>query len=118
MVVNTDLLGRLGLSSNIVGSCFIAFLTIWVTWTIVYDAFFHPLSKFPGPVLGKFTRVPFWISGITGTQIHYMLALHEKYGSVVRFCPDELSYTDAQAWKDIYGYVKGRSENSKAPGFQ
>ncbi|KAJ4397850.1 hypothetical protein N0V93_002087 [Gnomoniopsis smithogilvyi] len=98
-------------------SGFLTLFIIWATWTIVYDIFFHPLSKFPGPLLGKITRIPFWVHGITGTQLHYMHALHEKYGNVVRFCPDELSYTDAQAWKDIYCYVKGQPENSKAPGF-
>jgi len=29
---------------------------------------------------------------------------HSKYGDVVRFSPDELSFTSEQAWKDIYGH--------------
>lgn len=29
---------------------------------------------------------------------------HAKYGDVVRFSPDELSFTSEKAWKDIYGY--------------
>lgn len=36
---------------------------------------------------------------------HYHLKLHElhtKYGPVVRIAPDELSYIQPQAWKDIY----------------
>ena len=39
--------------------------------------------------------------------------LHITYGEVVRYSPNELSYTGAQAWKDIYGYQRGRSENPK-----
>ena len=31
-------------------------------------------------------------------------AFHEKYGEVVRFSPEELSFTTEQAWKDIYGH--------------
>lgn len=31
-------------------------------------------------------------------------AFHEKYGEVVRFSPEELSFTNDQAWKDIYGH--------------
>jgi cytochrome P450 len=31
--------------------------------------------------------------------------LHEKYGDVVRISPDELSFIDPQAWKDIHGHV-------------
>ncbi|KAJ5600985.1 cytochrome P450 monooxygenase [Penicillium hetheringtonii] len=33
----------------------------------------------------------------------YVRTLHERYGDVVRIAPDELSYSDEQAWKDIYG---------------
>lgn len=118
MPVSTDLFGSQATGLNIVMLGFLATLVIWVAWNITYDVFFHPLSKFPGPIWGKFTRIPFWISGITGKQLYFMHDLHEKYGNVVRFCPDELSYTDAQAWKDLYGHMKGRPENPKAPGFQ
>ena len=31
-------------------------------------------------------------------------AFHQKYGEVVRFSPEELSFTSEQAWKDIYGH--------------
>ncbi|KAK4913376.1 hypothetical protein LTR49_018264 [Elasticomyces elasticus] len=31
-----------------------------------------------------------------------LLDLHNKFGPVVRIAPDELSYIDSQAWKDIY----------------
>jgi cytochrome P450 len=36
-----------------------------------------------------------------------MHAMHEKFGPVIRLAPDELSYIDAQAWKDIYGNRPG-----------
>lgn len=29
--------------------------------------------------------------------------MHEKYGAVVRVAPDEISFLDAKAWRDIYG---------------
>jgi cytochrome P450 len=41
--------------------------------------------------------------------------LHLKYGPVVRVAPNELAYTDAAAWKDIYGYRAGVPENIKEP---
>lgn len=90
----------------------------WVVWSVTYSVFFHPLSSFPGPTWGRFTRIPFWISSIMRNQAEWMLKLHEKYGPVVRISPNELSYTDAQAWKDIYGYQKGRDENAKPTDFQ
>lgn len=33
-----------------------------------------------------------------------MRGFHEKYGEVVRFGPNEVSFITAQAWKDIYGH--------------
>lgn len=118
MLVNTGSLGTRKIDFNIfLWSC-IGVLAVWFTWAIIYNVFFHPLSRFPGPTWGRFTRIPFWIKGLKGTQVYFIHSLHEKYGSVVRIAPDELSYTDAQAWKDIYGYTKGRQENPKSPGFQ
>lgn len=31
-------------------------------------------------------------------------AFHERYGEVVRYSPEELSFTNEQAWRDIYGH--------------
>ncbi|KAI9162762.1 isotrichodermin C-15 hydroxylase [Paramyrothecium foliicola] len=42
-----------------------------------------------------------------GNWIHKVLAMHEKYGSVVRVAPDELSFISAEALKDIYGHRTG-----------
>lgn len=40
--------------------------------------------------------------------------MHAKYGSVVRISPNELMYSDPQAWKDIYGHrIGGVSELPK-----
>lgn len=42
------------------------------------------------------------------------LGTDERYGPIVRVAPDELSFTDASAWKDIYGHKKsGQPELSK-----
>ncbi len=36
-----------------------------------------------------------------------MHTMREKYGQVIRLAHDELSYIDAQVWKDIYGNRPG-----------
>lgn len=36
------------------------------------------------------------------------MALHEKYGDVVRITPDEISFIDPKNWKEIYGYRMGQ----------
>lgn len=43
-----------------------------------------------------------------------MLEMHNKYGPVVRVSPDELAFSSAQAFRDIYGHQKaGREEFAK-----
>ncbi|PHH78381.1 hypothetical protein CDD82_3074 [Ophiocordyceps australis] len=46
-----------------------------------------------------------------------LLQLHEKYGSVVRVGPNELSYITPEAWEAIMGRHRGRLENPKAPWY-
>ncbi|KAH7380109.1 cytochrome P450 [Pyrenochaeta sp. MPI-SDFR-AT-0127] len=70
----------------------------------IYRVYFHPLSKFPGPKSRAFTRIPHHVATWTGTGDKAMRELHEKYGHVVRVNPDELSFTDPNSWKDIYGH--------------
>lgn len=49
-----------------------------------------------------------------GNQHSTFLALHEKYGKVVRVAPKELSYASADAWKDGWGHRQGHDEFMKA----
>ena len=75
---------------------------------------FHPLAAYPGPLLWRATRLT-WIVALHRGNIHGDLkAFHDQYGPVVRIAPNELSYTDSRAWKDIYG---GRP-NSGDPIFE
>ena len=39
---------------------------------------------------------------IAGNLPHHVKIFHEHYGEIVRVGPDELSFTDPTAWKDIY----------------
>ncbi|KIX96217.1 uncharacterized protein Z520_07995 [Fonsecaea multimorphosa CBS 102226] len=73
-----------------------------VTCRLLFNIFLHPLRHFPGPILWRATRLR-WVIALQRGSLHRdLLRLHNKYGSVVRTAPDELSYIDAQAWKDIY----------------
>lgn len=73
---------------------------------LLYRIFFHPLSGIPGPFLAKCTFLwqnwGYW----TGTWDENILALHDKYGPVVRISPSEVSFVDGEALKRIYGHVK------------
>ena len=62
----------------------ITVVTLWGLFRVVYNVFFHPLRKFPGP----------WLAGATSgwrayrevikqeTLARELFALHEKYGKV------------------------------------
>lgn len=56
---------------------------------------------------------------IYGEQAFYTQQLHDQYGDVVRMAPNELSYANGDAWKDIHGHaVAGKTlKFTKEPGF-
>lgn len=75
----------------------------------VYNVFFHPLRKFPGPRLAAICQVPYTRAALKGKHYLWVKKLHDYYGSdVVRISPDELSFISPSAWKDITGARAGR----------
>ena len=48
-------------------------------------------------------------------MIHEIKNLHNRYGDVVRIAPDQLSYVNPDAIKDIYKRRAGQPENIKDP---
>ncbi|KAL8849184.1 MAG: hypothetical protein Q9221_005810 [Calogaya cf. arnoldii] len=81
--------------------CFSIFST-WAVLVSIRNAYFHPLSKFPGPKSAAATPIPFVKALVTGHMVDWVMDLHAKYGPVVRTGPDELSFIGPQAWQDIY----------------
>lgn len=69
----------------------------------VYRRWMHRMSRYPGPWLNSVSSIPSAIAAYRGVQHLYNYKLHEKYGPVVRISPDELSFTEAYAWEQIYG---------------
>lgn len=84
----------------------------------MYNLFFHPLRKFPGPLLYRASSLPWAFRHAYGDQAFYTQRLHEEYGPIVRIGPNHLSFTDPQAFKDIYGHrLGGGPEMSKTDVF-
>ncbi|KAK5631282.1 hypothetical protein RRF57_006996 [Xylaria bambusicola] len=87
--------------------------------TYIYNIYFHPLRRFPGPLIQRASRLPWAYLHATGVQAMATQKLHDQYGPVVRIGPNHLSFIDTKAWKDIYGHRVGNSahtsEMSKAP---
>ena len=70
----------------------------------LYNVFFHPARHFPGPRLWAAFHVFKDMTCAKGDIDLVLCELHAKYGPVVRISPDELSFRDERAWKDIYAH--------------
>ena len=75
----------------------------------------HPLSGFPGPRLWAISRLPYVWTLIKGDLTQRTHELHQRYGPIVRLAPNELSFIDGQAWRDIYDHHQGRPNFPKNP---
>ena len=74
--------------------CFIA--------TKAKNALSNPLNTVPGPTLAKWTNLRLKLAVLNGSRMQYIHDLHERYGHVVRISPNELSFSDLSAVKEIY----------------
>ncbi|KAK5238757.1 hypothetical protein LTR47_000500 [Exophiala xenobiotica] len=90
-------------SARGVGAYGLILLVLAFAGYVVRQVFFHPLSDIPGPLPAKLTRwwqaYEVWSGHAEKTEI----ALHEKYGSLVRVAPNQVSISDPEAIKLIYG---------------
>ncbi|KAF6814030.1 cytochrome P450 [Colletotrichum sojae] len=78
-----------------------------------YRIFFHPLRRYPGPLLNRVTNLPFVLAGLRGQLPFYADSLFKKYGPVVRIGPNNVGFIDGNAWRDIYG-TRRRGQFEKA----
>ncbi|TID27444.1 putative secreted glycosidase [Venturia nashicola] len=89
-------------SKLVVVTAAISFAVLYNIAIGIYNVYFHPLSKFPGPKLAAAFKLYEAFYTVRG-QSHKMFAkLHERYGEVVRYSPDSLSIINETAWHDIY----------------
>jgi hypothetical protein len=93
----------------------------------LYYIFLHPLSRYPGPFLAKCTDIVRttisqfdlessamidlsqwrYTSANSGRTQYDMIALHEKYGPIVRTGPTTISISDPAYIPRIYGIGQG-----------
>ncbi|KAF5519341.1 Cytochrome P450 monooxygenase gsfF [Colletotrichum aenigma] len=83
---------------------FVALPVIYWIGLVVYARTFHPLSGIPGPFLATVSRLWYMLKIWTEDVEKDERALHEKYGPLVRLAPDEISWSDPDAFADIYRF--------------
>lgn len=81
-----------------VGIC----LVLGIIAYVVYQVYFHPLARFPGPFLASVTDLWQVQQVLTLKQPYNLTDLHAKYGQFVRYGPDKLSVTAEDAIPSIY----------------
>lgn len=83
-------------------------------------AYFSPLSKVPGPWHARLTGVRLTWSVFANNRIHYIHALHQKYGPIVRIAPLEVDVADPAVARQIHkmgsGFVKAPFYKLLSPG--
>ncbi|EXJ63764.1 hypothetical protein A1O7_00099 [Cladophialophora yegresii CBS 114405] len=88
-----------------------ALLSFWLIYQFVV-VLRDPLRSVPGPFLARFTRLWYLRKVWQGDFEKTNVALHKKYGPIVRIAPNYYSIDDADAIKTIYGhgnqFVKGK----------
>ncbi|KAK0649206.1 cytochrome P450 [Cercophora newfieldiana] len=82
----------------------VATTAVYLVAKVVYNLYFHPLARFPGPFAYRATRLAWLLQYNKGTLSKDMLAFHKRYGPIVRIAPDELAFNHPDAWKEIYGH--------------
>jgi cytochrome P450 len=77
---------------------------LYATAVVIYRIFFHPLAKYPGPLLAKVTDAYQLYHAYMGNRHLEFYRMHEKYGPAVRFGPNSVAFNTNTALKDIYGF--------------
>ncbi|KAF5581863.1 cytochrome P450 monooxygenase [Fusarium pseudoanthophilum] len=78
--------------------CFgIAYLLV----NVIYNLFFHPLAKLPGPFLAKLTKFWLFSEELGGDAANTLARLHKKHGQLVRVSPNEVAINNRDVFTTI-----------------
>ncbi|KAH3907055.1 hypothetical protein HBI56_114470 [Parastagonospora nodorum] len=77
-------------------------LLSYIICNIIYNVYFHPYARYPGPYLAKFTDLYAGYHAWKG-DIHLdMWRCHQVYGDKVRYAPNRLNINTVMGLKNIY----------------
>lgn len=86
---------------------FIHIITAFVVFILLKARYRRALREIPGPTLAKYTRLWKLYSVWKGNHHETEIALHRKYGNLVRIGPNHISIADISAVPIIYGLNNG-----------
>ncbi|GAB1744720.1 hypothetical protein NU219Hw_g2259t1 [Hortaea werneckii] len=80
----------------------LSFALAYLVAAALYNRFFHPLAKYPGPFWASVSTLWYHRTVRNGIRENCQSPLHEKYGPFVRIGPNTLAISDPAAIETIY----------------
>ncbi len=96
----------------------LSLLPLSVAGYVIYQLCFHPLAKYPGPLLGRITPLYDLYHAYKGDKHLLLYQLHQRYGTTIRFSPNTLSINDPAALKAIYSHSSNVAKGEFYRGFR
>ncbi|KUJ12540.1 benzoate 4-monooxygenase cytochrome P450 [Mollisia scopiformis] len=81
---------------------FSAIITYFVG-SAIYNVYFSPLAKYPGPFFAKVSGIPSFYHALTGHRHVWIWQCHQIYGDVFRFQPNGIMVNSPTGYQSIYG---------------
>ncbi|TGO62839.1 hypothetical protein BELL_1102g00030 [Botrytis elliptica] len=100
-----------------ISSLSILVLILYSITSTLYNLTLHPLTRIPGPLLWRATRLPYILSLLRGNLVIDTRSLHSHYGTIVRTAPDEVSIAHEDVWHDVFSPVGGHKPFPRDPVF-
>jgi len=73
----------------------------------LHRAYRSPLAQIPGPWYASLTHLWLKYHVVIGRRLHYIHAMHHRYGDVVRIAPNEVAIADIAGFKQIHAIGGG-----------
>lgn len=79
------------------------FFAFYLTFQILYARYGSSLRTIPGPFFASFSNVLKVLAVYKDAMPQWNIAVHRKYGSVVRIGPKHVSFSSPEALQIIHG---------------
>jgi len=79
---------------------FVAYLVL----TTIYNLWFHPLAKYPGPFFSRISGIPSFYYACKGDRHIWAWRQFQIYGDKFRAAPNLILFNSPEAYNSVFGY--------------
>jgi cytochrome P450 len=80
----------------------VAAFVAYIASSVIYNLFFHPLAKTPGPILCRVSILPSFYHAVKGDRHVWIWRNHQIFGDTFRAAPNLVLFNSQRAFTDIY----------------